>query len=228
MRAPSRRVILGTILIAAIAAALILQPDRHELWREFRERIVELRHWVDANFLLAVALYFGAYVAVTGLSLPSATAMTVVGGALFGRWLGTGLALSALTIGATLAFWSARYLFRPWVLRKFGGRLARLNAGIARDGAFYLLSLRLMAIFPFFVLNVVLALTTARTRTYIWTTALGMLPVVFLLANAGTAIANVDDPALVLSWDVVVGLVLLAVVPQIIRRLIRRPAEVVP
>ncbi len=222
MRKPSRRVVFGFLLFALIAAAILLSSNSGELWREARAWIVETRQVVDDNLLLAAAIYFAVYVAVTGLSLPSATAMSVIGGALFGRWLGTGLAIMACTIGATLAFWSSRYLFRAWVLRKFGHRLRWLNAGMVRDGPFFLLSLRLMAIFPFFVLNMVIALTPVRTRVHVWTTFLGMLPVTFLIANAGTAIASVDDPARVLSWEIVASLALLALVPQIVRKLVRR------
>jgi len=222
MRKPSRRVVFGFLLFALIAAAILLSPNSGELWREVRAWIVETRQVVDDNLLLAAVIYFAVYVAVTGLSLPSATAMSVIGGALFGRWLGTGLAITACTIGDTLVFWSSRYLCRTWVLRESGHRLSWLNAGMVRDGPFFLLSLRLMAIFPFFMLNMVIALTPVRTRVYVWTTFLGMLPVTFLIANAGTAIASVDDPARVLSWEIVASLALLALVPQIVRKLVRR------
>ncbi len=222
MREPSRRVVLGCLLFGIIVGTILLLPNSAELWSDVRSRIVDTQEYVDDHLVFSALIYFSIYVAVTALSLPTATMMSVIGGALFGRWLGTGLVLSAATLGATLAFWSSRYLFRSWVLRKFGHRLHWLNAGMERDGPFFLLSLRLMAIFPFFALNMLIALTPVRTGTYVWTTWLGMMPVSFLIVSAGRKIASVDDPAHVLDWELFVCLALLAVVPLIVRWVARR------
>ena len=123
MREPSRRVVLGCLLFGIIVGTILLLPNSAELWSDVRSRIVDTQEYVDDHLVFSALIYFSIYVAVTALSLPTATMMSVIGGALFGRWLGTGLVLSAATLGATLAFWSSRYLFRSWVLRKFGHRL---------------------------------------------------------------------------------------------------------
>jgi len=209
-------------LVGVIASAILFLPGTRELWGEVRGRIVEAQTLVDAYPLRSAAIYFAVYVAVTGLSLPSATMLSVIGGAFFGRWFGTGLALTAATCGATLAFWSSRYLFRNWVMRRFGHRLHGLNAEMERDGPLFLLTLRLMAVFPFFVLNMLLGLTPVRTHTYVGATCLGMLPATFLIVSAGTKIGEVDDPARVLDWQLVACLALAALLPLTLRRLLRR------
>ena len=112
-----------------------------------------------------LGLYTGLYILITALSLPGAAVMTLAGGAIFGLWVGAPVAVISASIGATLAFWMARYVFRDVVQRHFGNRLAAIDAGIKRDGAFYLFTLRLIPIFPFFVINVLMGLTAIRTAT---------------------------------------------------------------
>jgi len=112
--------------------------------------------------------------------------MTLAGGAIFGLWVGVPVAVISASIGATLAFWMARYVFRDMVQRHFGNRLAAIDAGIKRDGAFYLFTLRLIPVFPFFVINVLMGLTAIRTATFFWVSLVGMLAGTTIYANAGT------------------------------------------
>jgi uncharacterized membrane protein YdjX (TVP38/TMEM64 family) len=181
----------------------------------------------DATLLRSIAAFRAVYVAVTALSLPVASPLSLIAGALFGRWVGTGVVAVAATVGATLAFLSSRYLLRDWVQARFGHRLDAVNRGVARDGAFYLLTLRLVPAFPFFVINLGMGLTPIRTWTYAWVSLLGMLPGTFLYVNAGTVLGSIDTPAGILTPGVVASFVLLGLAPLLFRRLLRgrsRPA----
>src|SRR5262249_25513537 len=149
------------------------------------ESLEERRRQLEDNLLLAVVIYFALYVAVAALSRPFATVWTLAGGVLFGRWLGTLVVSFASTAGATLAFLVSRYLLRDFVQRRFGRWLEPINRGVEADGAYYLLTLRLVPAFPFFVVNALMGLTPMRIGTYWWVSQLAMLPATFLYGNAG-------------------------------------------
>ncbi|ENO95103.1 hypothetical protein C667_20714 [Thauera phenylacetica B4P] len=173
--------------------------------------------WRADSPLLVAALYFAAYVAVTALSLPGAAVMTLAGGALFGLGWGLLIVSFASTIGATLAFLVSRHLLRDSVHARFGERLRAIDQGIARDGAFYLFSLRLVPAFPFFLINLLMGLTPIRTRTFYWVSQLGMLPGTLVYVNAGTELGAVDSLAGVLSPGLVASFVLLGLFPLLAR-----------
>ena len=146
------------------------------------------------------SFYYGlVYVAVTALSLPGATVLTLAGGAIFGLLWGTLIVSFASTIGATLAFLAARFLFRDLVRKRFGDRLEAVDAGIRRDGPFYLFTLRLVPVFPFFVINLVMGLTAMPVRTFYWVSQLGMLPGTIVYVNAGTQLARIESLGDILS-----------------------------
>ncbi|HZN36485.1 MAG TPA: TVP38/TMEM64 family protein [Pirellulaceae bacterium] len=225
-KAPARfGLAMRLILLAAIAAAagLAWYFFRGELRIEaLAAREMELREAVEAHPAAALAIAFAAYVAVTGLSLPGATAMSVLYGWLFGFWRGVVLVSFASTTGATLAFLMSRYLLGNWIQARFGERLAAINAAIEREGALYLLTLRLIPQVPFFVLNAVMGLTRMRVTTYWWVSQLGMLPatIVFVLAGANAPrLKTVAEKGLgsILDWRLMLPLALLAVLPLAIR-----------
>ena len=122
-----------------------------------------------------LAMYFALYVALCALSFPGAAVVTLAGGALFGLVVGTILVSFASTLGATLAFLSSRYLLRDWVRQKFGAKLGAIDAGVAKEGAFYLFMLRIVPAAPFFLVNLLMGLTAIRTWTYFWVSQIGML-----------------------------------------------------
>src|SRR5262249_37441880 len=155
-------------------------------------------------------------------SLPVATIVSLLGGALFGRWLGTAVVLLAATLGATLAFLSSRYLLRGFVERRFGGRVEALNRGLDREGAYYLFFLRLVPVFPFFLINLGMGLTRFSTWTFFWVSLLGMLPGTFIYVNAGTALATIQSPAGILSPTVLISFALLGLFPLLLRKLVPR------
>lgn len=223
----ARRRLWPRLLLIAVVAVAIVGFYATGLWRHFRWEAVRAN--VDAwqmrvaqHLVSAVAVYFVIYTLITALSLPAAAAMTLVGGALFGRVLGTVVVSAASTLGATLAFLGSRYLFRDWVQSRYGERLRAVNEGIERDGAYYLFMLRLVPLAPFFLVNLGMALTPIRLGTYVATSWVGMLLGTFLYVNAGTAIATIESPRDVLSPTILVSLAALGIVPLAIRKIVQR------
>jgi len=173
-----------------------------------------------ARPFLAITIYALLYVAVTGLSLPGAAVLTLAGGAVFGLLWGTVIVSFASTIGATLAFLASRFLFRDAVKARFGERLKAIDSGIARDGAFYLFTLRLVPAFPFFVINLLMGLTAIPTRTFYWVSQLGMLAGTIVYVNAGTQLAKIESLSDILSPGLLLSFALLGLFPLLARRLV--------
>ncbi|WP_054032355.1 TVP38/TMEM64 family protein [Desulfatitalea tepidiphila] len=174
----------------------------------------------QSHRVLVIAAYMGIYILVTALSLPGAAVMTLAGGALFGLVTGTVVVSFASTIGATLACLVSRFLLREWVQRKFGEKLATINAGIEKEGAFYLFSLRLVPIFPFFVINLVMGLTPIRLFTFFWVSQIGMLAGTIVYVNAGKELARIDSLSGILSPGVLISFALLGVFPITVKKLL--------
>jgi pyruvate/2-oxoglutarate dehydrogenase complex dihydrolipoamide dehydrogenase (E3) component/uncharacterized membrane protein YdjX (TVP38/TMEM64 family) len=167
-----------------------------------------------------VAIYTGVYVLVTALSLPGAALLTLAGGALFGLGVGTLVVSFASTLGATLAFLCARHVLRDTVQARFGQRLAAIDEGVKREGAFYLFTLRLVPLFPFFLINLLLGLTAMRAWTFFWVSQLGMLAGTVVFVNAGTQLAKLDSLSGIVSPGLIGAFVLLGVFPLIARRIV--------
>jgi uncharacterized membrane protein YdjX (TVP38/TMEM64 family) len=170
--------------------------------------------------LLATAIFALVYIMVTGLSLPGATILTLAGGAVFGLLLGTLIVSIASSIGATLAFLAARFLFRDTVNSKFGHQLKEIDAGVARDGGFYLFTLRLIPLIPFFVINLVMGLTVLKTRTFYWVSQAGMLAGTLVYVNAGTQLAKIESLSGILSPALIGSFALLGVFPFIAKKIV--------
>lgn len=168
----------------------------------------------------AIAIYALIYIAVTGLSLPGATILTLAGGAVFGLLWGTVIVSFASTIGATLAFLAARFLFRDVVKSRFGDRLKAIDAGIAKEGALYLFTLRLVPLFPFFVINLAMGLTNIKTRTFYWVSQVGMLAGTLVYVNAGTQLGQLESLADILSPKLLGSFVLLGVFPFLANKIV--------
>jgi len=180
----------------------------------------EVIGWRDANPIIASLTYFVIYVVVTAISLPGAAILTLAGGAFFGLFWGLILVSFASSIGATCAFLVARYLFRDTIQHKFSQRLDSINKGVEREGGFYLFSLRLVPLFPFFVINLVMGLTKLPTRTFYWVSQLGMLPGTFVYVNAGTQLADIDGLSGLLSPSLLLSFVLLGLFPLIAKKIL--------
>ncbi|EOW9107673.1 TVP38/TMEM64 family protein [Vibrio cholerae] len=211
-----KKLIIAIVLIA-IAALLVTQFSQYLTLDVAKAKQAELANYIDAHLLQAALIYFVVYVLLTAFSIPGATVVTLLGAALFGFWLSLLLASFASTIGATLAFLSSRFLLRDWVQAKFADKLQTINQGIERDGAFYLLSLRLIPIFPFFLINLVMGLTPISTWRYYWVSQLGMLPGTAVYLNAGTQLAEISSLGEIVSLPVLASFVLLGVFPIVVK-----------
>jgi len=173
-----------------------------------------------ARPLMVAGLFFLAYVAVTALSLPGAAIMTLLAGAIFGLLVGTVLASFASSIGATLAMLASRYVLRDGVKAKFGARLTDIDKGIEREGAFYLFTLRLVPLFPFFVINLLMGLTKMKAGAFYWVSQLGMFAGTLVYVNAGTQLAKIDSLAGIVSPGLLASFVLLGLFPLIAKKIV--------
>lgn len=215
------RRLTAAVLLLAVAAFYAVGGQRYFSWNYLRSHLDAGQALVRHNLPLALAAFFLVYVAVTALSLPVAAALTLTAGAVFGRWLGTAVVSVASTLGAALAFLSSRYLLRDWVRRRYGSRLGPVERGVERDGAYYLFTLRLVPLVPYFLINLGMGLTGMRVRTFALVSWLGMLPGTFLYVNAGAALAGVDEPGDILSPEVLGALALLGITPLMVRKILR-------
>lgn len=212
------RIVVVAVVVALVGAFFVL--DAGEFFSLAHLKSHQARMYAyRAEHPLGTALgFFAVYVGVTGLSLPGAAVMSLAAGAIFGLLGGTLLVSFAATAGATVAFLLARFLFRDMVQRRFGDSLRTVNDGIARDGAFYLFTLRLVPVFPYFVINLVMALTPIRTWTFAWVSQVGMLAATIVFVNAGTQVARLDSVTGILSPGLVVSFTLLGLFPLIAKR----------
>jgi uncharacterized membrane protein YdjX (TVP38/TMEM64 family) len=215
-----KKAILVLVLISAVAAYFVFDLDQILSLESFKASQADIVAAKDANPVLYMSGFFILYVAVTGLSIPGAAIMSLVAGALFGVVVGTVIVSFASTIGATLAFLSARFVLRDWVQGKFGERLRAIDDGLEKDGAFYLFTLRLIPVFPFFVINLLMGLTRIKTRTFFWVSQLGMLPATVVFVNAGTQISRIDSTAGLLSPTLIASFVALALFPWVAKGIV--------
>jgi uncharacterized membrane protein YdjX (TVP38/TMEM64 family) len=221
------------LLLLAVFAVLIatfyLSGLHHYFsWTVLKKSRDEWRAVADQNREIAIFLFVFMSIVLMSLSLPVGSILSMAAGAMFDQWLGFGIITLTSTVGATLAFLSSRYLFRDFVRRWFGRWLAMVDRGIHRDGALYLLMLRLSPVVPFFAVNATMGLTNMRTRTFIWVSLIGMIPSCFLYVLVGTQIMRLDKPSDIISWKLIAILMLLAVVPLLTRWFFRRRSATPP
>lgn len=209
------RVILVLLLLAAATAYVTLDLGQYLTLAYAQSQLEALREASRENFVLSASLYFAIYVLVTALSVPGAAIMTLLGGAVFGLGWGLALVSFASTLGATLAFLSSRLLLRDYVQKRFGSSLKTINAGIERDGAFYLFTLRMIPVFPFFLINLVMGLTPIRTLTFFWVSQLGMLLGTAVYVNAGVELGQLSSLSGLLNGSLILSFVLLALMPWV-------------
>jgi len=215
------KLLLVAVLVAAIVAFFALDLGQYLSLAYFKSQQAAIDRYFLAHPLGTAAIYFTVYVVVTALSLPGAAIMTLVGGAIFGLLWGTIIVSFASTIGATLAFLVARFILRDAVQRRFGESLKAINAGMRRDGALYLFMLRLVPAFPFWVINLVMALTPIRAVTFFLVSQIGMLAGTIVYVNAGTQLARIETVGGILSPGLIGAFVLLGLFPLIAQSLVR-------
>jgi pyruvate/2-oxoglutarate dehydrogenase complex dihydrolipoamide dehydrogenase (E3) component/uncharacterized membrane protein YdjX (TVP38/TMEM64 family) len=209
------KLLVFILIAAAIAAFFVFDLKQYFSLDFFKSQRAVIDAYVAANPIQAGLIFFAIYVAVTGLSLPGAAIMTLIGGAVFGLLWGTIIVSFAASIGATLAFLASRFLLRVWVQGKFGDKLKPINDGVAKEGAFYLFALRLVPAFPFFVINLVMGLTSIKTTTFYWVSQIGMLAGTIVYVYAGTQLGEFKIGA-----GLIFAFVLLGIFPLIAKKVL--------
>ena len=215
-----KKTLLLLALLGAVAAFFALGLNRYLSLDAAKTAQADIARLYAARPAVVAGTFFAAYVAVTALSLPGAAIMTLLAGAVFGLWTGTLIVSFASSLGALLAMLFARYVLRDSIKARFGARLAEIDKGIAREGALYLFTLRLVPVFPFFVINLLMGLTAMPAVTFYWVSQLGMLAGTLVFVNAGTQLAQITSLAGILSPGLVASFVLLGVFPLIAKKLV--------
>jgi uncharacterized membrane protein YdjX (TVP38/TMEM64 family) len=224
------------LVVAAIAAAFgaffAFGGSQYLSLEYLKARQADIMAYYGEHPVVVIGVFLVVYVVSTGLSLPGAAILTILAGALFGRWIGTLIVSFASTSGATLAFLASRFLIGNSVQARFGRQLEGFNRGIEREGPFFLFTLRLIPAVPFFVINLVMGVTRIRTLTFWWVSQLGMLAGTFVYVNAGTELARIDSPSGLLSPTLLVSFAVLGAFPFLVRFAFRalgkKPAKVMP
>ena len=215
-----RQIVLLLLLALAIGAFVTLDLGRYLSFEQLKASQASFDQLYAQQPVMVAAVYFGVYVLATALSIPGAVIITLGGGAVFGLWQGLLLVSFASTLGATLAFLASRFVLREWVEARFGQRLADINDGVDKEGAFYLFTLRLIPVVPFFLINLLMGLTRMKTWTYYWVSQLGMLAGTAVYVNAGTQLAQLDSVRGILSPALLGSFVLLGIFPLLARRVV--------
>ncbi|NUY55019.1 dihydrolipoyl dehydrogenase [Salinivibrio sp. EAGSL] len=208
-----KKLLVGLMIAAIVALWFSFDLGQWLTLDNAKAQQAILNDYIVQHFTQASLFFLLGYIVMTALSLPGAAVASLLGAALFGFWWGLILVSFASSIGATLAFLVSRFLLQDWVQNRFGQKLDAINRGIEKDGRFYLLTLRLIPIFPFFLINLVMGLTPLKTRTFYWVSQLGMLPGTAVYVNAGTQLAQIDALGDVVSPSVLGSLALLGLFP---------------
>ena len=221
------KLLVVVAFVALIATFYVFELGRYMTLDFVQSQLQVMQEYSRDNFFTVAAIYFLVYVTATALSIPGSVIITLVGGAVFGLWWGTLLVSFASTIGATLAFLTSRLLLRDWVQSRFGNSLKAMNAGIEKDGNFYLFSLRIVPVFPFFLVNLLMGLTPIRIIPYFVVSQVGMLMATLIYVNAGSELAQIESLSGLVSVNILLSLALLGILPWLARGLLAllRPAR---
>ncbi|PIE20598.1 MAG: dihydrolipoyl dehydrogenase [Neptuniibacter caesariensis] len=215
-----KRISLLSILLLAGIAFFLFDLGHFFSLEYIKSNQQAFLNYYSLNPVLTIAIFFAIYVLVTGLSLPGATIMTLIGGALFGFWSSLLIISFASTLGATLAFLLSRFLLRDNIQQRFSRQLASINQGVRREGAFYLFTLRLVPIFPFFIINLGMGLTPIKTWTFYWVSQVGMLAGTIVYVNAGTQLGQLESLSGIISPGILLAFTLLGIFPLAAKKVI--------
>ncbi len=215
------KIILIAVIVILIALLFYIGPEQYLNLEFIKSKLDQLVAYKTANPLISALIFSAIYIAVTAASIPGATVLTLCGGAIFGFVTGSIVVLISATIGATIAFLVARYLFDDWVQANMGDRLAKIRESFRKEGALYLFSLRLVPLFPFFVINLVMGLTSIKTRIFFIASLIGMAPGTMVFVNAGTQLAKIDSLKGLLSPALIISFVLLAAFPYVAKYILK-------
>ena len=220
MSGRTTRIIILSVVVVMIISFFAFDLGQYLTLDYLKSQQQAFNDYYRHNRFSTLLIYFVVYILVTALSLPGAAVMTLAGGALFGLWTAVVVVSFASSIGATLAFLVSRFLLRDWVQGKFGDKLQAINEGIEKEGAFYLFSLRLVPLFPFFAINLLMGLTPIKTSLYYIVSQVGMLAGTFVYVNAGTQIAQLESAAGILSPGLLFSFALLGIFPLVAKRIL--------
>ncbi|MDK3076847.1 TVP38/TMEM64 family protein [Enterobacter hormaechei] len=217
-----KKISLLCALLGAFVLIVVLLPPGMFSLDTLKMHQQTLLDRVEQAPLQSALIYFAVYVLLSALSIPGAALLTLLGGALFSLWEATLLVSFASTLGATLAMLVSRYLLRDWVQRRFAAQMSTIDAGMDRDGARYLFALRLMPLFPFFLVNLLMGLTRLRVCHYWWVSQLAMLPATVIYLNAGRELGKLTSLRDILSPGLLFAFTLLGLLPLVTRWLFSR------
>lgn len=217
-----RKLALLLLLAASILVGSLLIPREMLTLTALQSWQQRVADWYAHRPFSAALLYLVVYFAVTALSIPGATLLTLLGGAVLPFWLGAILTSFASTAGALAATLVSRYLLAEWVSQRFADQMRRVNAGIEKEGAFYLFALRLMPLFPFFMVNLLAGVTRIGLLRYWWVSQLGMLPATLIYLNAGRQLGQLDSLAAIVSPGMLLAFTLAGLLPLFSRWLLAR------
>ncbi len=220
MKISKQKIIILAVLVALIGCFFYFDLGSYLSFDYIKQKQASFEAFYAKNAFLMIALYSLAYISVVAINIPGAAILTLLGGAIFGVFWGSIIVSFASSIGATLAFIGSRFFLKDWVQSKFGSYLETINKGVEKEGAFYLFTLRLVPVVPFFVINLVMGLTPMKASTFYWVSQLGMLAGTIVYVNAGTQLASLDSPAGILSPSLLASFVLLGIFPLIAKKLV--------
>jgi len=216
----AKKILIIGVVAAAVASFFIFDFGDYLSFSYLKEQQSSFNEYYLQHKWETIGIFFAVYVISVALSFPGATVLTLAGGAIFGVLTGTVIVSLASTLGGTLACVASRHVFRDYIQKRFGANLKRINEGVDRDGAFYLFTLRLIPVVPFFVINMVFGLTKMRLLTFFWVSQVGMLAGTAVYVNAGTQLSLIESPKEILSPGLIASLVLLGIFPLIAKRLV--------
>jgi uncharacterized membrane protein YdjX (TVP38/TMEM64 family) len=215
-----KKIVILIFIAGLIAAVKVFHLDQYLTLSYLKGSLDKLKALYENHSLMVIAGYFVIYVLTTSLSLPGASPLGIAGGALFGFWTATIVVSFASSIGATLACFVSRYLLRDWIQNKFGDKIAKVNEGIEKEGAFYLFTLRLIPVFPFWMINLAMGLTKMSVFKFYWVSQIGMLAGTMVFVNAGKELAKIDSVSGILSPSLIISFALIGIFPIAVKKLI--------
>ena len=212
------KIVIVVVIIGVIAAFKVFNLGEYLSLSYIKESQEKFQILYSENHAAVIAAFALIYILVTSLSLPGAAVMTIAAGALFGLIVGTVVVSFASTTGATIACFVSRFILRDWIQGKFGERLKTVNEGIEKEGAFYLFTVRLIPVFPFWLINLVMGLTKMRMMTFSWVSQVGMLAGTIVYVNAGKELAKIESLSGILSPTLILSFVLLGLFPILAKK----------
>ncbi|MEW6571408.1 MAG: TVP38/TMEM64 family protein [Nitrospirota bacterium] len=216
----AKKIIIVVVILGLVAAFKIFNLSQYLTLSYIKESQVKFQMLYQENPVTVVSSYMVIYILTTSLSLPGATILSLAGGGLFGLWKGTLIVSFASTIGATLACFVSRFLLRDWVQEKFSDKIRKVNEGIEKEGAFYLFIMRLIPVFPFWMINIVMGLTKMPLYKFYWVSQLGMLPGTMVYINAGKELAKIESAKGILSPSLIISFALIGIFPLTVKKLV--------